>query len=64
MAKTIGEIKELLATDLFQKGLDKKLIIDYDYLPQNISVNESVQMGAANKEADILVYNDTNNRER
>lgn len=39
-----------------------KLIYDYSYLPQNISVNESVQMGSETKEADILVYNDNNNK--
>lgn len=99
MAKTVEEIKELLSTELFQKGIAKKhivvnsdcttvqyncknqtkrrlqnpeefvqttsflkLIFDYDYLPQNISVNESVQMGAETKEADILVYNDKNSK--
>lgn len=39
-----------------------KLIYDYSYLPHNISVNESVQMGSETKEADILVYNDNNNK--
>lgn len=39
-----------------------KLIYDYYYLPQNISVNESVQMGSETKEADILVYNNKNNK--
>lgn len=96
MAKTQDEISELLASDLFQKGIqDKhiiineensiiryncknqtkprrlqnpeefvqaetylKLIYDYNYPAQNISVNESVQIGASTKEADILVYND------
>ncbi|KAA6338983.1 hypothetical protein EZS27_013063 [termite gut metagenome] len=99
MAKTTDEIKELLATDLFRKGIAKKyivvnddyttihyncknktkrrlqnpeefvqatsflkLIFDYDYLPQNISVNESVQVGSETKEADILVYNEKNNK--
>lgn len=99
MAKTVEEIKELLSTELFQKGIAKKhivvnsdcttvqyncknqtkrrlqnpeefvqatsflkLIFDYDYLPQNISVNESVQMGSETKEADILVYNDKNSK--
>lgn len=99
MAKTSEEIKDLLATELFQKGIAKKhivvnsdcttmqyncknqtkrrlqnpeefvqatsflkLIFDYDYLPQNISVNESVQMGSETKEADILVYNDKNSK--
>lgn len=100
MAKSPEEIKELLSTELFQRGLkDKhivvnnemtsiqyncknnakrsrlqnpeesvqaeaflKLIYDYDYLPQNISVNESVQVGSGTKEADILVYNDKNNK--
>ncbi|GHT63613.1 hypothetical protein AGMMS50239_19880 [Bacteroidia bacterium] len=99
MAKTTDEIKELLATDLFRKGIAKKyivvnddyttihyncknktkrrlqnpeefvqatsflkLIFDYDYLPQNISVNESLQVGAETKEADILVYNEKNNK--
>ena len=96
MAKTQDEINELLASDLFQKGIqDKhiiineensiiryncknqtkprrlqnpeefvqaetylKLIYDYNYPAQNISINESVQIGASTKEADILVYND------
>lgn len=99
MAKTIEDIKELLATDLFKKGVAKKyiivnddfttihyncknkikrrlqnpeefvqatsflkLILEYDYLPRNISVNESVQMGSETKEADILVYNEKNNK--
>ncbi|MDR3327273.1 MAG: N-6 DNA methylase [Prevotellaceae bacterium] len=39
-----------------------KLIFDYGYLPQNISVNESVQVGSETKEADILVYNEKNNK--
>lgn len=99
MAKSTEEIKELLATELFLKGIAKKyivvnddcttvqyncknqtkrrlqnpeefvqaasflkLIFDYDYLPQNISVNESVQMGSETKEADILVYNEKNSK--
>jgi len=100
MAKTIDEIKELLATELFQKGVAQnyivvsddyttifynckntkrgrklsnpeepvqataflKLIFEYGYLPQNISLCESVQMGSETKEADILVYNETNNK--
>jgi type I restriction enzyme M protein len=39
-----------------------KLIFEYDYLPQNISVNEAVQVGSETKEADILVYNEKNNK--
>lgn len=39
-----------------------KLVYDYNYHPQNIAVNESVQMGSETKEADILVYNDKNNK--
>lgn len=100
MAKTQDEINELLASDLFQKGIqDKhiiinegnsiiryncknqtkprrlqnqeefvqaetylKLIYDYNYPAQNISVNESVQIGASAKEADILVYNDSHSK--
>lgn len=100
MAKTQDEINELLASDLFQKGIrDKhiiineenliiryncknqtkprrlqnpeefvqaetylKLIYDYNYPAQNISVNESVQIGASTKEADILVYNDSHSK--
>ena len=100
MAKTPEEVKELLSTELFQRGIkDKhivinddmssikyncknankprrllnpeepvqaeaflKLIYEYNYLPQNISVNESVQMGSETREADILVYNDKNNK--
>jgi len=99
MAKTIDEIKELIATELFQKGIAQnyivlsddyskiyyncknkakrklqnpeesvqataflKLIIDYGYLPQNIAVCESLQIGSDTREADILVYNETNNK--
>ena len=99
MAKTSDEIRELLSTELFRKGVDEKyivisddrvfiyyncknkakrrlqypeefvqatsflkLIFEYDYLPQNISVNESVQMGSETKESDILVYNEKNNK--
>jgi len=99
MVRTIEEIKELLSTDLFKKGIVNKyidvnndftsikyncknqtkrkiqnpeefvkaeaylkLILEYNYLPQNISVNEPVQIGAETKEADILVYNDKNNK--
>jgi type I restriction enzyme M protein len=99
MAKTIDEIKELLKSELFRKGIDKKhivisddfttihyncknktkrrlqnpeefvqaaaflkLISEYDYQPQNISVNESVQIGSETREADILVYNEKNNK--
>ncbi len=39
-----------------------KLIHEYNYNPKNISVNESVQMGADTREADILVYNDKNDK--
>lgn len=100
MAKTQDEINELLASDLFQKGIkDKyiiinegnsiiryncknqtkprrlqnpeefvqaetylKLIYDYNYPAQNISVNESVQIGSETREADILVYNDSHSK--
>lgn len=99
MAKTSDEIRELLSTELFRKGVDEKyivisddrvfiyyncknkakrrlqnpeefvqatsflkLIFEYDYLPQNISVNELVQMGSETKESDILVYNEKNNK--
>lgn len=99
MAKTQDEIKELLSTDLFKKGIANnyiainndnsyityhcknnarrklcnpeefvqataylKLIIDYNYSPLNISVNENVQIGSSIKEADILVYNETNSK--
>ena len=97
MAKTIEDIKELLATPLFIEGLKNnyystyekgdtifieyhckndvrrklnnpeefvqataflRLIMEYNYSPLNISVNESVQMGSSSKEADILVYNE------
>ena len=34
-----------------------KLVYEYDYLPENISINESVQIGSETREADILVYN-------
>lgn len=34
-----------------------KLIYDYDYSPENISVNEAIQVGSGLKEADLLVYN-------
>ena len=39
-----------------------KLIFEYNYQPQNISVNEPVQMGSDTKEADIIVYNESNNK--
>lgn len=39
-----------------------KLIFEYNYSADNISVNENVQMGASSKEADILVYNDSNSK--
>ena len=104
MPKTIEDVKELLATELFRKGIAKKyiiiesggeilsqftiqyncknktkrrlqnpeefvqataflkLVIEYDYLPQNIAVNQAVQMGSETKEADIVVYNEQNNK--
>lgn len=34
-----------------------KLIYDYDYSPEHISVNEAIQVGSGMKEADLLVYN-------
>ena len=39
-----------------------RLIIEYNYSPHNISVNESVQEGSSTKEADIIVYNDNNKK--
>ena len=39
-----------------------KLIFEYNYLPNNISVNENIQMGASAKEADILVYKESNSK--
>lgn len=39
-----------------------KLIVDYNYSPLNISVNENVQVGSSTKEADILVYNEKNTK--
>ena len=39
-----------------------RLIIEYNYSPLNISVNEEVQVGSARKEADILVYNEKKNK--
>ncbi|RRD00344.1 type I restriction enzyme HsdR N-terminal domain-containing protein [Prevotella sp. OH937_COT-195] len=99
MAKTTEKMRELLSTELFQRGVKDnhivvdemmttiqyncknnakrrfqnpeesvqaeaflKLIYKYNYLPQNISINESVQMGSETKEADILVYNDSNSK--
>lgn len=99
MAKSKSEIKELLSTDLFKRGIANnyitinndgsyityhcknntrrklcnpeefvqataylKLIIDYNYSPLNISVNENVQVGSSTKEADILVYNEKNTK--
>ena len=35
-----------------------RLIIEYNYSPLNISVNEDVQVGSSRKRPDILVYND------
>jgi len=97
MAKTVNDIKELLSSPLFKKGIAQKhisvsddcgyityncrnsprrklsnpeefvqataflqLIFRYHYLPGNISVNETVQIGSSSKETDILVYNDSN----
>ena len=99
MAKTQDEIKELLSTDLFKKGIANNyiainsdnsyityhcknntrrklsnpeefvqataflmLVIDYNYSPLNVSVNENVQVGSSTKEADILIYNETNSK--
>jgi len=99
MAKSKEEISELIATELFRKGISNKyisvnqemsvvtyhcknetkrrlsnpeefiqvltylkLIFEYNYQPQNISINESVQMGSDTKEADIIVYNESNNK--
>ncbi|TGX82053.1 restriction endonuclease subunit M [Palleniella muris] len=39
-----------------------ELIFEYNYSPLNISVNENVQIGSSTKEADILVYNETNSK--
>ncbi|MBR6032036.1 MAG: N-6 DNA methylase [Bacteroidaceae bacterium] len=39
-----------------------RLIIEYNYSPLTISVNEEVQVGSSRKEADILVYNDNKNK--
>lgn len=39
-----------------------RLIMEYNYSPLNISVNESVQVGSSAKEADILVYNENKTR--
>lgn len=39
-----------------------RLIVEYNYSPLSISVNEEVQVGSARKEADILVYNDNKNK--
>lgn len=39
-----------------------KLIVEYNYSPLNISVNEEVQVGSARKEADILVYSSNNKK--
>lgn len=39
-----------------------RLIVEYNYSPLNISVNESVQEGSSTKEADIIVYNDNNKK--
>lgn len=39
-----------------------KLIIDYNYNPQNIAVNETVKVGATDKEADIIVYDSNNEK--
>lgn len=39
-----------------------RLVIEYNYSPLNISVNESVQEGSSTKEADIVVYNENNKK--
>jgi len=48
--------------EFVQAAVFLKLIFEYNYLPQNISVNEPVQMGSETKEADILVYNENHNK--
>lgn len=35
-----------------------RLVLDYDYPAERITINETVTMGASKKEADIIVYND------
>lgn len=99
MAKTIEEMRELLSTELFQKGVkDNHIVIDemmttiqyncktntkrrfqnseetvqaeaflkliykYNYLPQNISINESIQIGNERREVNIIVYDKHNNK--
>lgn len=99
MAKEIEEIRELLDTELFQKGLESniisinsdltritynckyktsrnflnpeesvqaaaylKLILTYNYNPKNIAVNETVRVGSEDKEADIIVYDSSNEK--
>ena len=39
-----------------------KLVYDYEYPKENISINESVQIGSETREADILVYNDSHTK--
>lgn len=39
-----------------------RLILEYNYNPKNITINESVQMGAETKEADIIVYDSNNEK--
>lgn len=39
-----------------------KLIFEYNYSPLNISVNENVQVGSSTREADIIVYNETDSK--
>ena len=39
-----------------------RLIMEYNYSPLNISVNEAVQVGSSTKEADILVYSQDNKK--
>ena len=48
--------------EFVQSEVFLKLIYEYDYLPENISVNESVQIGSDTREADILVYNNSNTK--
>jgi type I restriction enzyme M protein len=48
--------------DSVQAAAFLKLIFEYGYQPQDISVNESVQIGSETREADILVYNEKNNK--
>lgn len=55
--ENLGESESIARVTAFLR-----LIIEYDYSPQNIAVNELVRDGASTKGTDIVVYGEDNNR--